>query len=60
MLQQLLGEAVVYQTDLKAGEAYRAGKPQARALGDLGGARSAVAVALRRDDALRGTIIIIF
>ena len=59
MLQQLLaGEAVVYEPDLMAGEAYREGNPQARALGDLGGARSAVAVALRNDDALHGTIII--
>jgi class 3 adenylate cyclase/DNA-binding FrmR family transcriptional regulator len=59
MLQRLLaGEAFVHEPDLTAGEAYRRGHPQARALGDLGGARSAVAVALRNDDALHGTIII--
>jgi two-component system, NtrC family, sensor kinase len=59
MLQRLLaGEAVVHEPDLMAGEAYRQGIPARRALVDLGGARSAVWVALRNDDALHGTIMI--
>jgi GAF domain-containing protein len=59
MLQQLLaGEAVVHESDLMAGEAYREGNPFRRALVDLAGARSSVSVALRNDDALHGTIII--
>jgi GAF domain-containing protein len=59
MLQRVLeGEAVVREPDLMAGEAYRQGNPQMRALVDLGGARSAVTVALRNDHALLGTIMI--
>jgi GAF domain-containing protein len=58
-LQQLLaGEAVVQEPDLMAGEAYRLGNPERRALVDLGGARSSVRVALRNDDALHGAIMI--
>src|SRR5215475_9880259 len=50
-LQRLLaGEAVVHEPDLMAGEAYRHGNPDRRALVDLGGARSAVTVALRNHD----------
>jgi GAF domain-containing protein len=58
-LQRLLaGEAVVHEPDLMTGEAYRQGNPDRRALVDLGGARSAVTVALRNDDALHGAIMI--
>src|SRR5262249_43133197 len=42
-----------------AGEAaYRAGDPVRRAMVDLGGARSAAQIALRKDDALIGALII--
>jgi signal transduction histidine kinase len=54
----LEGEVVVREADLMAGEAYRQGNPQMRALVDLGGARSAVTVALRNNDDLHGTIMI--
>jgi GAF domain-containing protein len=58
MLQRVLvGETVVHEPDFMASEAYQ-GNPQARALGDLGGARSVLLVALRNDDALLGTIMI--
>src|SRR5215475_896344 len=46
----LAGEAVVHEPDLMAGEAYLQGNPDRRALVDLGGARSAVTVALRNHD----------
>jgi GAF domain-containing protein len=54
----LAGEAVVHTPDLMASEAYRQGNPQRRAIVDLGGARSAVTVALRNDDALHGVLTI--
>jgi class 3 adenylate cyclase len=54
----LAGEAVVHEPDLMAGEAYRQGNPERRALVDLAGARSQVMVALRNDDGLRGVIMI--
>src|SRR5215475_9948475 len=52
------GEAVVHEPDLMAGEGYRQGNPDRRALVDLGGARSAVTVALRNHDTLHGVIMI--
>jgi adenylate cyclase len=54
----LAGEAVVHEPDLMAGDAYRQGNPERRALVDLAGARSQVMVALRNDDALHGAIMI--
>jgi GAF domain-containing protein len=50
------GMNVVCVDDLMAEEAYRTGAGQRRALVDLGGARSYLAVALRKDDRLRGAI----
>jgi len=50
------GENVIHNADLKAEEAYERGDPNRRALVDLGGARSHVAVALRKDGALLGHI----
>jgi hypothetical protein len=41
-----------------AEEAYRVGEPSRMALVDLGGARSALQVALRTDEAVRGYIVI--
>jgi GAF domain-containing protein len=50
------GMNVVCVDDLKAEEAYRTGAGQRRALVDLGGARSYLAVSLHKDDRLLGAI----
>ncbi len=44
--------------DVTEDDAYRTGNPIRRALADLGGARSALWVALRKDDALVGAFVI--
>jgi GAF domain-containing protein len=55
----LQGErSVIQNIDLMAEELYRSGHPQRRALVDLGGARTAMQVPLRRDDAVLGVITI--
>src|SRR5215469_10938563 len=54
----LEGERVVHIVDLKQEAAYRGGNPSRRALVDLGGARTGIAVALRKDEALLGFIVI--
>ena len=54
----LHGERLVHNVDLASEEAYRAGDPQRRALVDLGGARTALQVALRKEDAVLGVITI--
>jgi adenylate cyclase len=54
----IAGENVVQNADLKADDLYERGNPNRRALVDLGGARSHVAVALRKDDQLRGHLAI--
>src|SRR5262249_31004124 len=54
----LHGERVVHNIDLAAEEPYRAGDPMRRALVDIGGARTALQVALRREDAVLGVITI--
>ena len=50
----LAGEDVIHNDDLKAEEPYERGDPNRRALVDLGGARSHLAVALRKDGRLLG------
>src|SRR5262249_27795089 len=50
------GEAIVQIADVTADEAYRAGNPARRALADLGGARTTVCVALRKEEELLGFI----
>jgi signal transduction histidine kinase len=52
------GANVLHIADLKADEAYQSGEPIRRALVDLGGARTGLWVALRKDDALLGAIMI--
>jgi two-component system NtrC family sensor kinase len=54
----LRGERLVHNLDLASEEPYRAGDPQRRALVDLGGARTALQVPLRKDDAILGVITI--
>jgi GAF domain-containing protein/HAMP domain-containing protein/anti-sigma regulatory factor (Ser/Thr protein kinase) len=52
------GEKVVHVLDLAAEDIYRSGEALRRALVDLGGARSALTVALLRDEALVGAFIL--
>jgi GAF domain-containing protein len=54
----LHGERLVHNIDLASEGPYRAGDPQRRALVDLGGARTALQVALRKEDAVLGVITI--
>jgi len=54
----LAGEAFAHIADLADDEPYRTGEPHRRALVDLGGARTALLVPLRRDDAVSGFIMI--
>ncbi len=52
------GEDVVQVEDITAEEIYRSGNPTRRALADLGGARTALWVALRKDDAALGAFVV--
>jgi two-component system, NtrC family, sensor kinase len=54
----LLGEPLVQILDLKDSEAYRAGEPNRRALVDLGGARTLLAVPLLKDRRFIGCVMI--
>src|SRR5215831_9488520 len=54
----LSGEDVLHIADLLSSETYRAGDPSRRALVDLGGARSALWLALRKDRTLLGMFTI--
>jgi GAF domain-containing protein len=54
----LRGEHLVINRDMAGEAVYRAGDPVRRAMVDLGGARSAAQIALRKDDALIGALII--
>ena len=50
------GEPFVHTIDLKNDERYRRGIPTRRAMVDLGGARTSLSMALRRDQDVLGTI----
>ncbi len=52
----LRGASIVHVPDLMAEAAYRDGNPDRRALVDLGGARTCLSLALRKEDALLGMI----
>ena len=54
----LAGENIVVNVDIASEELYRSGDPLRQALADLGGARSKIDVALRKDDILLGDITI--
>jgi PAS domain S-box-containing protein len=54
----LAGEDLVHSLDFKEESAYRLGNPLRRAVVDLGGARSALVIALRKDRVLLGTFTI--
>ena len=54
----IAGEYVIHIPDLKEEEAYRSGNAVRRAMVDLGGARTAIAVALHVDGQIRGGLII--
>ena len=50
----LAGESVVHLTNLSEDQLYKSGDPHRRSLVDIAGARSALAVALRKDNTLLG------
>jgi signal transduction histidine kinase len=54
----LEGEPLVEIPDLRDSDAYRKGEPNRRALVDLGGARSLLAVSLKKDDRVVGNVMI--
>jgi GAF domain-containing protein len=56
--RMVAGEDLVHEPDLTASEPYLRGDPNRRALVELGGARSHLIVALRKDGALLGTIAV--
>ncbi|HEV8679007.1 MAG TPA: GAF domain-containing protein, partial [Stellaceae bacterium] len=58
MARVLAGERVISVADLMADEVYRAGEPARRALVDLGGARSGLTVALAKENAVLGALMI--
>jgi class 3 adenylate cyclase/putative methionine-R-sulfoxide reductase with GAF domain len=54
----IAGEDLIHNLDQMDEEAYRVGNPLRRAIVDLGGARSALVVALRKDKALLGALTV--
>jgi two-component system, NtrC family, sensor kinase len=54
----LAGEDIIHHVDQRAEDAYQTGNPLRRAIVDLGGARSALVVALRKDGILLGVFTI--
>jgi PAS domain S-box-containing protein len=58
LVEVLRDQSIVHITDLAATELYHAGNPLGRALVDLGGGRTLLSIALRKDDALLGAFAI--
>ena len=54
----LAGEELIHSVDFRDEEPYRLGAPLRRAVVDLGGARTALVIALRSDNLLLGTFTI--
>ena len=54
----LRGEGVLYIADVRDTQAYRAGNAPVTALADIGGGRSVLTVALRKDDAVLGVLTV--
>jgi len=52
------GEELIHNLDQKDEDAYRLGNPLRRAVVDLGGARTALVVALRKDNVLLGALTV--
>jgi two-component system, NtrC family, sensor kinase len=52
------GEHLVHLADITDDDAYRLGVPSRRALADVGGARTALWIALRKEDALLGMMML--
>jgi GAF domain-containing protein/nitrogen-specific signal transduction histidine kinase len=52
------GEDVVHEADITETEGYRDGNPNRHAMADLGGVRTQLTVALRKDNTLRGVLAI--
>src|SRR5207302_6874473 len=52
----LAGHRVIHDVDLTDSDAYRNGEPNRRALVELGGVRTSLQVALRRDESVLGSI----
>jgi class 3 adenylate cyclase len=52
----LHGEAIIHTLDLKAEDLYEQGDPYRRAIADLGGARTSLGVALKKDGDVLGAI----
>src|SRR6516165_1576954 len=58
LLRIMRGERLIQIADVTAEDAYRSGNPIRRALADLGGARTGLWVALRKDALLLGAFVI--
>jgi GAF domain-containing protein len=56
--RMLRGEDLVISGDMSGEDAYRDGDPLRRAIVDLGGARSAVTISLRKDETLLGAFTV--
>src|SRR5689334_17214923 len=57
-MRHLRGEDLIINEDMAAEETYRAGDALRRAIVDMGGARTAVNVSLRKDQKLLGAITV--
>ena len=58
MYRLVRGESLIHIADLREDEGYRSGNPGKRALVELGGARTALWLPMRKDGALLGTFVV--